>query len=465
MLADFVAYRFGKIKISMATASMKIVNICQSCGFRSPKWLGRCPGCGEWNSFLEESDRPIGALPPGAPTVPYNAVEKQDVARIPTRNPEFDRVLGGGIVPGSLVLLGGQPGIGKSTLLLQIAEALSRQKRKVLYVAGEESAQQIKLRGDRLGISGANLFLAGETCLERVFQETDRLKPGVLIVDSIQTIFTEKLDAIPGSISQIRECAAQLLTFAKRENVPVFLIGHITKDGSLAGPKALEHIVDAVLYFEGERHQNQKIVRAVKNRFGPANELGIFEMSSGGLICVDNPSRLFLSERPENASGSVVLCALEGSRPILVELQALVSQTNYSTARRMANGVDPNRVSLLLAMLEKRAGLHLLGTDVYVNVAGGLNLTEPAVDLAMVAAIVSSFRNQPVSSKTVVFGEVGLAGEVRAVSFGHTRVKEAKALGFERVVLPASSLPLSEPVKGIRLEGVSSVHDYLAVEG
>lgn len=444
---------------------MKIVNVCQSCGFRSPKWLGRCPGCGEWNSFLEESDRPIRNLPPGAPTVPYTAVEKQDVARIQTHNPEFDRVLGGGIVPGSLVLLGGQPGIGKSTLLLQVAEALSAQKWKVLYIAGEESAQQIKLRGDRLGISGANLFLAGETCLERIFREADRLRPGILIVDSIQTIFTEKLDAIPGSISQIRECAAQLLTFAKGENVPVFLIGHITKDGSLAGPKALEHIVDAVLYFEGERHQNQKIVRAVKNRFGPANELGIFEMSGGGLICVDNPSRLFLSERPENASGSVVLCALEGSRPILVELQALVSQTNYSTARRMATGVDPNRVSLLLAMLEKRAGLHLLGTDVYVNVAGGLNLTEPAVDLAIVAAIVSSFRNHPVSSKTVVFGEVGLAGEVRAVSFAHTRVKEAKALGFERVILPASSLPLSEPVKHIRLEGVSSVHDYLAADG
>lgn len=445
----------------MSTASLKIVNVCQSCGFRSPKWLGRCPGCGEWNSFLEESDRPVPRLAASPPALGYAEIENQEITRIKTHNPEFDGVLGGGIVPGSLVLLGGEPGIGKSTLLLQIAESLSRRGLKVLYVAGEESAQQIKLRGDRLGVRGLHLFLAAETCLERIFQEAARLKPAVLVVDSIQTAYTEKLDSIPGSISQIRECAAQFLSFSKRENVPVFLIGHITKDGALAGPKALEHIVDCVLYFEGERHQNQKIIRAVKNRFGPANELGVFEMSGQGLLCVENPSRLFLSERPESASGSVVLCALEGSRPLLVELQALVSQSTYSTARRMSNGVDPNRVSLLLAMLEKRLGLHLLGSDVYVNVAGGLSLTEPAVDLAIVAAILSSFQNRPLPPKTVVFGEVGLGGEIRAVNVAHTRVKEAQAMGFETVVLPAGNLPLAEPVKRLRLKGMASVADYL----
>lgn len=445
----------------MATASLKTINVCQACGFRSPKWLGRCPGCGEWNSFAEERDRPLRVLSQVVPTVAYAAVEQQEITRIRTHNAEFDRVLGGGVVPGSLVLLGGEPGIGKSTLLLQIAEGLCRQEQVVLYVAGEESAQQIKLRGDRLGIRGSHLFLQPETCLEHIFEEAGRLRPAAVIVDSIQTVHTRKLDAVPGSISQIRECAAQFLSFSKAENIPVFLIGHITKDGSLAGPKALEHIVDAVLYFEGDRHQNQKIVRAVKNRFGPANEVGVFEMCGRGLVCVDNPSRLFLSERPESASGSVVLCALEGSRPLLVELQALVSHSTYGTARRMAVGVDPQRVSLLLAMLEKRLGLHLLGSDVYVNVAGGLTLTEPAADLAIVSAIISSFQNRPLPARTVIFGEVGLAGEVRAVSFPHTRVKEALAMGFENVMLPAGSLPLSEPVKKIRLQGVSSVAEYL----
>ncbi len=426
--------------------------------------MGRCSGCGEWNTLVEESlqtaPRPAATI---SPSVQYAAIEKQEVPRLRTGNPEFDRVLGGGIVPGSLVLLGGEPGIGKSTLLLQIAENLSLRQCSVLYVAGEESARQIKLRGERLGIQGEHLYLAAETCLEQILDEVARLKPSVLVVDSIQTIYSANLEAIPGSISQIRDCANQLLSLAKRDNVPVFLIGHITKDGSLAGPKVLEHSVDAVLYFEGERHQNQKIVRAVKNRFGPANELGIFQMTGQGLQCVDNPSRLFLSERAQQAPGSVILCALEGSRPVLVELQTLVSQTNYSTARRMANGVDPNRVSLLLAMLEKRLGLHLIGSDVYVNVAGGLSLTEPALDLPIVSAVVSSFRDLPICSKTVIFGEVGLTGEIRAVNFAHTRVKEAKALGFERVILPKANLPLAEAVKNVRLEGVSSVQQCLEV--
>ncbi len=409
----------------------------------------------------EEAEISSISLPSAGPALPYVEIEQQDALRTRTGNPEFDRVLGGGIVAGSLVLLGGEPGIGKSTLLLQIAEALSREGQKVFYVAGEESVQQIKLRGERIGIQGANLFLSPETCLERAFEEASRIKPEVLIVDSIQTVFTEKLGSVQGSIGQIRECTGQLLTFAKREQVSTFLIGHITKDGALAGPKALEHLVDTVLYFEGDRHQNQKIIRAVKNRFGPANELGIFQMTGKGLLCVENASRLFLSERPAQVPGSVVLCSIEGTRPVLVEIQALVSQTSYSTARRTANGVDPNRVALLLAMLEKRVGLHLLGSDVYVNVAGGLALTEPAIDLALVMAIISSFRDRPISQATVVFGEVGLAGEVRAVNLADCRVKEAALLGFERVVLPKGNLPLPDPPSGLKITGCTSVQECL----
>ena len=445
----------------MAAPALKSLYVCQTCGFKNSKWLGRCPECKEWNSLVEECERPLTNISSTLPAVPYSELASQETNRVNTRSAEFDRVLGGGVVPGSLVLLGGEPGIGKSTLLLQIAESLSQQSFKVLYVAGEESAEQIRLRGERLGIEGDQLFLIAETCLEQVFKEVSRLAPDLLIIDSIQTVFTGKLDSIPGSIGQVRECAAQLLTFAKQKSVPVFLIGHITKEGALAGPKALEHIVDTVLYFEGERNQNHKIVRAVKNRFGPANELGIFQMTNRGLVCVDNPSQLLLAERAKQASGSVVLCAIEGSRPVLVEIQALVSQSNYSTARRMTNGIDPNRVSLLIAVLEKRAGLHLIGSDVYVNVAGKLSLDEPAVDLAILGAIISSFQDTPVPSQTVILGEVRLSGEVRAVNFAHNRVKEAANLGFKRLILPRSNLPLAESVGGIELVGVSSISDYL----
>jgi DNA repair protein RadA/Sms len=445
----------------MAGSRSKILYVCQSCGVSNPKWLGRCPACGEWNSLVEEDCSQPLSLPVAGPAVPYGDIAGCDSPRIRTGNCEFDRVLGGGIVPGSLVLLGGEPGIGKSTLLLQIAEALSEQNLKVWYVAGEESAQQIHLRGQRIGIRGRNLVLSAETCLDRVLEEANRAGAQILIVDSIQTVYTQKLGSVPGSIGQIRECAGQLLTFAKRERVATFLIGHITKDGSLAGPKALEHLVDTVLYFEGERHNNQKIVRAVKNRFGPAHELGIFQMSSRGLTAVDNASRLFLSERASQVPGSVVHCSIEGSRPVLVEVQALVSHTNYSTARRTANGIDQNRVALLLAMLQKRAGLSLLGCDVYVNVAGGLSLTEPAVDLALVMAIVSSFTERPVQPGTVVFGEVGLAGEVRAVSFAETRVKEALSLGFNRAVLPAGNLPLNNSLSALDVAGCVSVKQCL----
>ncbi|HXK58940.1 MAG TPA: DNA repair protein RadA [Acidobacteriota bacterium] len=445
----------------MPSTRSKTLYVCQACGSSSPKWVGRCPGCGEWNTMVEEEETSSVSLPVAGPAVPYQDIEHQEGLRVKTGNSEFDRVLGGGIVPGSLVLLGGEPGIGKSTLLLQIAEALSEMQCKVLYVAGEESVQQVRLRGERIGIKGSNLFLSSETCLERTFEEAGRLRPDVLVVDSIQTVFTQKLGSVPGSIGQIRECTGQLMVFAKREQITTFLIGHITKDGSLAGPKALEHLVDTVLYFEGDRHQNQKIIRAVKNRFGPANELGFFQMTGQGLTCVENASRLFLSERPAQVPGSVVLCSLEGTRPVLVEIQALVSDGSYGTGRRTANGVDPNRVALLLAMLDKRVGLHLLGSDVFVNVAGGLTLTEPAIDLALVMAIISSFRNRPISQATVVFGEVGLAGEVRAVNLADRRVKEAAMLGFERVVLPKSNLPLPSPATSVKVTGCSSVHECL----
>ena len=447
----------------MAKGTAKISYVCQSCGSASPKWLGRCPSCGEWDSLVEEASGSIFGAAPTGPTVPYAEIDNQVFDRVVTGNREFDRVLGGGVVLGSVILLGGEPGIGKSTLLLQVAEIFSERGDRVLYVAGEESARQIKMRGDRLGVRGALLSISGETCVERVLEEIDRREPVVLIVDSVQTVYSEKLDSVPGSIGQIRESAMRFLNAAKRLHMPTLLIGHITKDGSLAGPKALEHIVDVVLYFEGDRHQNQKLVRTVKNRFGPANELGIFEMTSQGLECVDNPSKLFLSERAEEVSGSVVLGAVQGSRPILVELQALVSPTNYGTARRTSNGVDPNRVSLLLAMLEKRMGFPLMGSDVYVNVAGGISLAEPAVDLALVGAIVSSFRDRPLPGRTVIFGEVGLAGEVRSVSFPQVRVKEAVNMGFERVVLPEGNLPLSEAASELRLHGVASVSEFLEV--
>ena len=450
----------------MAKQAGKLSYVCQACGTVSLKWLGRCPSCGEWDSLVEERTGRTVSVSPGPAgraehAVPYAEVDRDDVERMVTGDREFDRVLGGGIVRGSVVLLGGEPGIGKSTLLLQIAEILSRAGERVLYVAGEESARQIKMRGDRLEIAGENLFISPETSLELVFEEIGRLSPTALIVDSIQTVFTESMESIPGSIGQIRECAMRFLTFSKQANVPTFLIGHITKDGSLAGPKALEHIVDVVLYFEGDRHHNQKLVRTVKNRFGPANELGIFEMTSKGLRSVDNPSKVFLAERAEHVSGSAVMSAMQGSRPVLVELQALVSQTNYSTARRTANGVDPNRVSLLLAMLEKRLGFQLLGSDVFVNAAGGITLAEPAVDLALLGAVVSSFLDVPLPPRTVVFGEVGLAGEVRSVSFSQIRVREALNLGFEKVVLPRGNLPLPEPVSELEVAGVASVGEFL----
>jgi len=449
----------------------RLVYACQSCGFQSPKWLGKCPDCGEWNGFVEERTSPAASTAAAnrgmfglnaTRPMPYAEIESQDDSRRESGIPEFDRVLGGGIVPGSLVLIGGEPGVGKSTLMAQVASSLAASYDTVLYVSGEESERQIKLRGERLCLAADGLFLLPETCLERIFEQVDSMGPGAIIVDSVQTIYSTKLDSAPGSVSQVREVANQFLVLAKSLSVPVFLIGHVTKDGNIAGPKALEHIVDTVLSFEGERHHNHRIVRAVKNRFGASNEIGIFEMTERGLVPVLNPSAMFLSERPVGAAGSVVVAALEGSRPLLVELQALVSSSQYGTGKRMTVGVDASRVALLMAMLDKRLGMQLIGDDVFVNVAGGIELDEPAVDLGIVAAIASSHRNRALDERTVVFGEVGLAGEVRAISQASLRLREALAMGFRRAVLPQTNLaglPILDD--GLELVGVRSVAEAI----
>jgi DNA repair protein RadA/Sms len=448
------------------------VFVCQECGSQAQKWLGRCPDCGAWNSMVEE--RPVEAPSASSPhryalgasggAKLYADIETASAVRLSTGIDEFDRVLGGGVVPGSLVLLGGEPGIGKSTLLLQAAAHFARSVGPVLYSSGEESAHQIKSRGDRLGVADAPLYLLAETCLERVLEEIGRLRPALVIVDSIQTVFSLKMQSAPGSIGQVREAATQLLFAAKGQNIPIFLVGHVTKEGSLAGPKALEHIVDTVLYFEGERHHAHRIVRAAKNRFGAVSELGVFEMTAAGLRAVPNPSALFLAERPVGSPGSAVLCCIEGSRPLMVEIQALVSTSMYGYAKRMAVGVDQNRLSLLLAVLEKRAGLQVGGDDVFVNVAGGMTADEPAVDLALIGAVASSVRNKPVVPGTAVFGEVGLAGEVRAVTQASRRVREAAQMGFTRCIMPAANVDRSDPgLSGVRCEllGVHSVQEAL----
>jgi DNA repair protein RadA/Sms len=393
----------------------------------------------------------------------YSDVEETAAARLTTGIDEFDRVLGGGIVPGSLVLLGGEPGIGKSTLLLQMAAGFARTVGPVLYASGEESEHQIKSRGQRLGVNEAPLYLLAETCLERILEEIVRLSPSLLVIDSIQTVFSLRMQSAPGSIGQVREAATELLFAAKGRNLPTFLVGHVTKEGSLAGPKALEHIVDTVLYFEGERHHAHRVVRAVKNRFGAVSELGVFEMTGEGLVPVTNPSRLFLSERPASAPGSVVLCTVEGTRPILVEVQALVSGTSFGNARRTANGIDPQRLSLLLAVLDKRAGLNLASDDVFLNIAGGVTVDEPAADLGIVAAVASSFRNRPVQPRTAVFGEVGLAGEVRAITQAPLRVREAVQMGFVRCVLPHANVEAcaGSIAAGVELAGARSVAEAL----
>jgi DNA repair protein RadA/Sms len=453
--------------LAKATAT---VYVCQKCGGQSRKWLGKCPDCGEWNSLVEERTRAVNAKSPAArgalrlgaaKPIRYGEIESQDDARMPSGIDEFDRVLGGGIVPGSLVLIGGDPGIGKSTLLAQVADKMSGQGMRVLYVSGEESERQIKMRGERLGLEAENLFLLPETNLEAILDEVERAEPSAVIVDSIQTVFSSKVESAPGSVSQVREVAGQFLMLAKGRGVPVFLIGHVTKEGAIAGPKALEHIVDTVLYFEGERHHNHRIIRATKNRFGAANEVGVFEMTGAGLVAVANPSEMFLQERPQGVAGSVVTACMEGTRPMLVEVQALVSGSKYGTGRRMAQGFDVNRMTLLIAMLEKRVGFHLIGDDVFLNVAGGLEIDEPAADLGVVAAIASSFKNLALDPHTAVFGEVGLTGEVRGAMQAQVRAREAQALGFKKIVMPASNTAGLERLIGVRVVGVRSVEEAL----
>jgi DNA repair protein RadA/Sms len=442
----------------------KTIYTCQQCGFQSPKWLGKCPDCRQWNTLAEEIVPAAGGrgrTASAARPVPLREVTAAEEDRHRCGLIELDRVLGGGAVPGSLVLIGGDPGIGKSTLLLQAAGRLAAAG-PVLYVTGEESARQVKLRAERLGVRAEALFLLAETALETILERVREMKPAFLVVDSIQTVFTAALESAPGSVSQVRECAGRLMQVAKGEGLSTFLVGHVTKDGSIAGPRTLEHMVDTVLYFEGDPGHPYRILRAVKNRFGSTNEIGVFEMREAGLAEVTNPSELFLAERPEGAAGSAVVPALEGSRPILVELQALVSGSSHGgTPRRTAMGIDHNRVSLLVAVLEKKVGLSMLAQDIFVNVAGGVRLDEPAVDLGVLAALASSHLNRPIPPRTVLFGEIGLAGEARAVSRPELRVKEAARLGFDRCFLPAGNLKGLETPPGIELVGIRSAAEAL----
>jgi DNA repair protein RadA/Sms len=446
----------------------KAVFICQNCGFNSPKWLGRCPSCGEWNSFVEEIAEEVQAdysFPPSEPLL-YKDVKGAEKERAETGIKELDRVLGGGVVLGSLVLIGGEPGIGKSTLLLQVSRDFCSKGEKVLYVSGEESLEQIKMRGERLGVSGGDLYLLAETNLERIVSQAEKLKPQIFVMDSVQTVYSAKLSSSPGTISQVREVTNQVFRFAKKNQVSSFLIGHITKEGSLAGPKSLEHMVDVVLYFEGERDHSHRVLRALKNRYGPISELAIFEMGSNGLQAISNPSAFFLKERPKDETGSVVVCTIKGSRPLLAEIQALVSPTLFSgNPRRMTIGLDHFRTAMLLAVIERKLGFGFAGEDIYLNVAGGLSLDEPAVDMAAVAAVVSCLKNKPLPPDYALFGEVGLSGEVRSVSQPLARIKEAVSLGFRTVILPKGNLSQLEKngIADVTLTGVSSVKEAMGI--
>lgn len=416
----------------------KIFYQCQSCGYSSPKWLGKCPDCDAWNSFVEEEQVSRLTAQRTASPIPLSEISPLTGKRTGTGIGELDRTLGGGVVKGSVILIGGDPGIGKSTLVLQALNRLSGLG-KVLYVSGEESPEQIKLRAERLGVGSENIILLPETSLEGIISVAQQINPDVLVVDSIQTTFSLELSSAPGSVGQIRECATKLMFFAKRHSLPLFLIGHVTKEGAIAGPKVLEHIVDTVLYFEGDKGSPFRILRAVKNRFGSTNEIGVFEMTENGLREVDNPSQLFLSESPSHVPGSVVTVSLEGTRPLLVEVQALVTTSSFGVPRRTAIGVDYNRVNLLLAVLDKRLGMHLGSMDVFVNVVGGLRIDEPAVDMGVIGAIASSFKNRPIEAGLFTFGEVGLSGELRPVSQAEVRVKEAIKLGFRKAVIPSGN--------------------------
>ena len=444
----------------------KSIYFCQNCGHEESKWLGQCPMCREWNTFVEEKvtvSKGTTAKNSAreAEVVTLSSVSTDQEDRMQTEIEELDRVLGGGVVPGSLVLVGGDPGIGKSTLLLQVCKRLSDQGRKVLYISGEESLKQIKLRANRMGTFSDHLLLLCETNLETIRQVIEREHPAVAVIDSIQTMYSEEVTAAPGSVSQVREATNTLMQIAKGLNITIFIVGHVTKEGTVAGPRVLEHMVDTVLYFEGDRHASYRILRGVKNRFGSTNEIGVFEMRETGLEEVPNPSEYMLNGRPEDASGSVVACSMEGTRPILMEIQALVCRSNFGMPRRTAAGTDYNRVNLLMAVLEKRVGLPLSNYDAYINIAGGIRMNEPAIDLGIVMAIVSSYKNQSISPGTIVFGEVGLSGEVRAVSMPEQRVAEARKLGFKTCIMPQVSKDMLKKIEGIEVIGVKSVNQAM----
>jgi DNA repair protein RadA/Sms len=443
---------------------IKTLFFCQNCGQQSPKWLGRCPSCGEWNRFVEEEIRDADAARPaevhfdGVPQS-IEAITADEGERLRTGIAELDRVLGGGIVGGSAILVGGDPGIGKSTLLLQVLEKLAGRNLPVLYVSGEESARQIKLRGKRLGASSKDLLILVEVELENILNRIQEVRPAAVVIDSIQTVYSSVLSSAPGSVGQVREASGRLILLAKKTGIPVFLVGHVTKDGSIAGPKVLEHMVDTVLYFEGDSGHAYRIIRGIKNRFGPTHEIGVFEMRDTGLVEVANPSAFFLAERPEGAAGSVVVPSMEGTRPILIEVQALVSSTSFGMPRRTAIGVDHNRVSLLTAVMDKVCGIHLGGSDIFLNVAGGVKVDETAIDLGIVSAMASSFLDRSIAAGTVVFGEVGLTGEIRGISQTEVRIKEAARMGFTRCILPRTQNREGRPEKNIELIPIRSLKE------
>ncbi|MDD5475819.1 MAG: DNA repair protein RadA [Syntrophales bacterium] len=446
--------------------SVKTVFFCQDCGHQSPKWLGRCPSCGLWNRFVEEDarvrstesarDREFGSEP-----CSIDAIDADEADRTSTGIDEFDRVLGGGVVKGSAILIGGDPGIGKSTLLLQVLQKMADAGLKVLYISGEESSNQIKLRGCRVGAVSHNLMVLVEVSLEAILKQLEVHKPAVVVIDSIQTMYSSVYSSAPGSVTQVREASEKLIVQSKKTGAPVFLIGHVTKDGSIAGPRVLEHMVDTVLYFEGDAGHSFRIIRAVKNRYGPTNEIGVFEMREDGLGEVKNPSALFLSERPKGVAGSIVTASMEGTRPILVEVQSLVSENSFGIPRRTTIGVDHNRVSLLAAVLDRVCGYNLAGHDIFINVAGGVKVTEPAVDLAVVSSLLSSYLKRPVESRTLACGEVGLTGEVRGVGHILSRVREAARMGFKRCVIPKSSTESVSMENNIYTVGVEKIEDLV----
>lgn len=452
-------------------AKIKTKYVCQECGYENSKWLGKCPECNKWNTFVEEieernskSSKEVFVIDKSSSRpLNINSIETIKEQRFSTCINELDRVLGGGVVKGSLVLVGGDPGIGKSTLLIQVASNVANSGKKVLYISGEESASQIKMRAQRLGIKSDNLYIFAENNLSIIEAHLESINPDLIVVDSIQTVFSPEITSAPGTVSQIKEGTSRFMKISKKMGISTFVVGHVTKEGALAGPKVLEHMVDTVLYFEGERFNTYRLVRAVKNRFGSTNELGVFEMREIGLVELENPSKILIAEKPKDVAGSVIISTVEGTRPMLLELQALVSPTSFGIAKRTATGVDYNRVSLLMAVLEKRVGMQIQNQDVYINIVGGIKINEPSIDLGIIMAIASSFRNIPIDGNVAITGEVGLTGEIRAVSFIEKRIAECKKLGFTKIVIPKSSYEVVKDVKGIDICPVDSVRQAINI--